>query len=222
MFHGLEQRAFFFTAVLVLVVSLAGVIEMIPSLAIQPSQPIVVAKPYTVLELAGRQVYIKNGCIACHTQKIEPIKHETDRYGTYSVSGEYAYDRPLLWGSSRTGPDLLRVGNRRTTDWHEIHMKDPTSVVPTSVMPSYKHLFENRADIATAYADANTQKQVFGVPYDKADMPSLGSWYEANAQAIKEATLLVADMKNPKVKEIVADGQIPQIVALIAYLNTRR
>jgi cytochrome c oxidase cbb3-type subunit 2 len=219
MFHWLEQRPFFFTVVVFLFVAFAGLVEAIPDFGKQ-SQPLVGTKPYTVLELAGRQVYIKDSCNACHSQLIRPFKSETDRYGMYSLSGEFAYDRPFLWGSKRTGPDLMRVGNYRTTDWHENHMMSPSAVVPGSIMPKYPHMFTNNADIATAYANANTQKQVFGVPYDKGDNPKLGSWNEAQESALAEAKVVVADMKNQSVKDAVANGEIPEIVALIAYLNS--
>ena len=219
MFHWLEQRPFFFAVMLFLTIAFAGVIEVIPDFAKQ-SQPTVGTKPFTVLELAGKQVYIKDSCNACHSQLIRPFKSETDRYGMYSLSGEYAYDRPFVWGSKRTGPDLHRVGNYRTTDWHENHMMSPSDVVPGSIMPKYPHMFTNNADIATAYANANTQKHVFGVPYDKKDMPKLGSWAEAKAQALEDAKKIAADMRNQSVKDAVAAGDIPEIVALIAYLNS--
>jgi len=219
MFHWLEQRPFFFAVFLFLTVAFAGFIEIIPDFA-KASQPTVGTKPFTVLELAGKQVYIKESCNACHSQLIRPFKSETDRYGMYSLSGEYAYDRPFVWGSKRTGPDLHRVGNYRTTEWHENHMLNPPSIVPGSIMPKYPHLFENKADVATAYANANTQKHVFGVPYDKKDMPKLGTWEEAKAQALEDAKKIAADMENKSVKEAVANGEIPEIVALIAYLNS--
>jgi len=219
MFHWLEQRPFFFAVVVFLFVSFAGIVEVIPDFAKQ-SQPTVGTKPYSVLELAGRQVYIKDSCNACHSQLIRPFKSETDRYGMYSLSGEYAYDRPFLWGSKRTGPDLQRIGNYRTTDWHENHMMEPASVVPGTIMPAYPHMFTNKADIATAYANANTQKQVFAVPYDKPGNPKLGSWNDAQASALEEAKLIAADMKNQGVKDAVAAGEIPEIVAIIAYMNS--
>lgn len=219
MFHWLEQRPFFFTVVLFLFIAFAGLIEVLPDFA-KSSQPKVGTKPYTVLELAGRQVYIKDSCNACHSQLIRPFKSETDRYGMYSISGEFAYDRPFLWGSKRTGPDLMRVGNYRTTDWHENHMMAPADVVPGTVMPAYPHMFTNKADIATAYANANTQKEVFAVPYDKEGMPKLGSWEDAKVSALEEAKLVAADMKTQSVKDAVAAGEIPEIVALIAYLNS--
>ena len=219
MFHWLEQRPFFFAVAVFLTVAFAGIIEIIPDFAKQ-AKPTVGTKPYTVLELAGRQVYIKDSCNACHSQLIRPFKSETDRYGMYALSGEFAYDRPFLWGSKRTGPDLQRVGNYRTTDWHENHMMDPASVVPGTIMPAYPHMFSNKADVATAYANANTQKQVFAVPYDQEGMPKLGSWADAQASALEEAKAIAADMKNQDVKNAVANGEIPEIVALIAYLNS--
>ncbi len=219
MFHWLEQRPFFFSVLVFIAVAFAGIIEMIPDFAKQ-SQPVVGTKPYSVLELAGRQVYIKDSCNACHSQLIRPFKSETDRYGMYSLSGEYAYDRPFLWGSKRTGPDLWRVGNYRTTDWHENHMMAPTDIVPGTIMPAYPHMFTNKADVATAYANANTQKQLFAVPYDQAGMPKLGSWADAQETVLADAKVIVADMKNQSAKDAVANGEIPEIVALIAYLNS--
>jgi cytochrome c oxidase cbb3-type subunit 2 len=219
MFHWLEKNPFFFAVGVFLVIAFAGIVTMLPDFAEQ-SQPVAGKKPYTVLQLAGRQIYIKESCNACHSQLIRPFKSETDRYGMYSLSGEYAYDRPFLWGSKRTGPDLHRIGNYRTTDWHENHMWDPTSVVPGSIMPSYRHQFTKITDIETAYAEALTVKNVFNVPYDKPDMPKLGTLEEAQKQALEDAKKIVAGMKNQSVKDAVANGKIPEIVALIAYMNS--
>jgi len=219
MFHWLEKNPFLFTVLVFVTVAFAGVIEVLPQFA-EKSRPLVGTKPYTILQLAGRHVYIKDSCNACHSQLIRPFKSETDRYGKYSLSGEYAYDRPFLWGSKRTGPDLHRVGNYRTTDWHENHMWEPTSVVPGSIMPAYKHMFKNLADVETAYAEAVTVKKVFNVPYDKEGMPKLGTLAEAQAAALEDAKKIAAQMKNQAVKDAVANGKIPEIVALIAYLNS--
>jgi len=218
MFHWLEKNPFFFAVGVFVVIAFAGLIEILPNFA-EASRPVVGLKPYTVLELAGKNVYMKDQCIACHSQLIRPFKAETDRYGQVSLSGEYAYDRPFLWGSKRTGPDLHRVGNYRTTDWHENHMWDPKSVVPQSIMPAYKHMFSNIADIETAYAEAVTVKKVFNTPYDAPNGIKLGTWEEAQKAALEEAKKITADMKNKDVKEAVANGQIPEIVAMIAYLN---
>ena len=219
MFSWLEKNPFFFTVVVFITVSFAGLIMILPNFA-KSSQPVVGTKPYTILQLAGRHVYIKDSCNACHSQLIRPFKNETDRYGAYSLSGEYAYDRPFLWGSKRTGPDLWRVGNYRTTDWHENHMWDPVSVVPGSIMPAYKHHFTNLANIDTAYAEAVTVRDIFNTPYDQEGMPQLGELEDSRATALADAKLITANMKNQAVKDAVENGQIPEIVALIAYMNS--
>jgi cytochrome c oxidase cbb3-type subunit 2 len=228
MFHWLEKHPFFFAVGVFVTIAFAGLVEILPNFA-QQAQPLVGTKPYSTLELAGRHVYIKNSCNACHSQLIRPFKSETDRYGHYSLSGEYAYDRPFLWGSKRTGPDLMRVGNYRTTDWHENHMKDPASVVPGSIMPGYAWMFTNEADVETAYAEQLTVANVFSVPYNEPVPMKDGSTEvvkmgkdlaEANALALAEAKAIAADMKDQNVKDMVAAGKIPEIVAIIAYMNS--
>lgn len=219
MFSWLEKNPFFFAVFVFIVIAYAGIIEILPDFA-DRARPIEGKKPYTVLQLAGRHVHISNSCNACHTQHIRPFKSETDRYGAYAKSGEFAYDRPHLWGSKRTGPDLMRVGNFRTTDWHENHMKDPTSVVPASIMPAYPHMFSKNADIETAYAEALTVKKAFNVPYDKEGMPKLGSWDESKKMVMEEAKLIVDKMKDQDVKDAFERGEIREIVAIIAYLNS--
>ncbi|KEA45649.1 cytochrome-c oxidase, cbb3-type subunit II [Campylobacter mucosalis] len=219
MFSFLEKNPFFFAVAVFLVIAYAGVVEILPDFT-NRARPVEGTKPYSVLQLAGKHVYMQESCNACHTQMIRPFKSETDRYGMYSLSGEYAYDRPHLWGSKRTGPDLMRVGNYRTSDWHENHMKEPTSVVPGSIMPAYKHLFDKNSDIDTAYAEALTIKNVFGVPYDQADMPKLGSFDITKAEVNAEAAAIVEQMKDPEIKKAFERGEIRQIVALIAYLNS--
>jgi len=228
MFHWLEKHPFFFAVGVFVTIAFAGLVEIVPNFA-QASRPVIGTTPYSLLELAGRQVYIKNSCNACHSQLIRPFKAETDRYGHYSLSGEYAYDRPFLWGSKRTGPDLHRVGNYRTTDWHENHMKDPAAVVPGSIMPKYPWMYTNLADIDTAYAEQLTDAQFFAVPYNKPvpmkdgstkTVAMAGSVAQAHAMALAEAKVVVKDMKDQDVKDAVANGNIPEIVALIAYLNS--
>ena len=228
MFHWLEKNPFFFAVGVFVTIAFAGLIEIVPNFA-QASRPVIGTTPYSTLELAGRHVYIKNSCNACHSQLIRPFKSETDRYGHYSLSGEYAYDRPFLWGSKRTGPDLMRVGNYRTTEWHENHMKDPQSIVPTTIMPGYPWMFTNKADIDTAYAEQLTIANVFGVPYNKSVPMKDGSTKivkmgkdlkDAQALALAEAQEVVKNMKDQDVKDAVANGEIPEIVALIAYLNS--
>jgi len=228
MFHWLEKNPFLFAVGVFITIAFAGLIEIVPNFA-QASRPVIGTKPPTVLEQAGRDVYIKNSCNACHSQLIRPFKSETDRYGHYSLSGEYAYDRPFLWGSKRTGPDLHRIGNYRTTEWHENHMKNPQSIVPSSIMPGYPWLFKNKVDIDTAYATQLTNAQFFGEPYNKPIPMKDGSTTivkmgksvaDAHALALQEAKEVTAHMKDQDVKDAVARGEIPEIVALIAYLNS--
>lgn len=219
MFSWLERNPFFFTVAFLIVFSIAGLVEILPDFA-KTARPIEGLRPYTVLETAGRIVYMKEGCYNCHSQLIRPFKAETDRYGAYSKSGEYAYDRPFLWGSKRIGPDLHRVGDYRTSDWHANHMYDPQSVVPGSIMPSYKHNYTKDVDFDTAYADAYTNKVIFGVPYDTENGVKLGSIDEAKKAFMDEAGIVVKEMKNKEVEEAYKNGEVREIVALIAYLNS--
>jgi len=218
MFHWLEKNPFFFTVFLFIVIAFAGAIEILPNFT-EASRPVVGKKPNTMLELAGKHIYIKENCHSCHSQLIRPFKNETDRYGMYSLSGEYAYDRPFLWGSKRTGPDLHRVGNYRSTDWHENHMKDPAAIVQGSIMPKYPWLFDKSADVDTAYADALTQKMVFNAPYSDAEVP-MNDLPKAKSIMMEQAKVIVDGMKDPDVKAAYENGDIKEIVALIAYLNS--
>jgi cytochrome c oxidase cbb3-type subunit 2 len=218
-FHWLEKNPFFFASGVSIVIAFAGLIEIVPNFA-KAARPVVDLKPRTVLELAGKNVYIKDNCLSCHSQLIRPFKSETDRYGDYSLSGEYAYDRPFLWGSKRTGPDLHRVGNYRTTDWHENHMLNPAEIVPGSIMPAYKHQFTNLADIETAYAEAVTVKNAFHTPYGPEFKGTRAAWEAHKPKVLADAKAIADDMRNKDVKEAVARGEVPEIVALIAYLNS--
>lgn len=220
MFSWLEKNPFFFTVAFLVVFSIAGLVEILPDFS-KSSRPIEGLKPYSLLETAGRQVYMKEGCYNCHSQLIRPFQSETDRYGMASISGEYAYDRPFLWGSKRTGPDLHRIGDSRSTDWHENHMFDPKSVVPASIMPAYKHLYDKNVDFETAYAEAITQMEVFSVPYNTQGGVSIGSSIEeAKDIYMEEAKALVEDMKSQDIKDYLEKGEVKEIVALIAYLNS--
>jgi cytochrome c oxidase cbb3-type subunit 2 len=218
-FHWLEKNPFFFSLMVGLVISFAGLLEIVPNFA-KAARPVADLKPRTVLELAGKNIYVKDNCIACHSQMIRPFKSETDRYGEYSLSGEYAYDRPFLWGSKRTGPDLHRVGNYRTTEWHESHMLNPPAIVPGSIMPAYKHQFTNVADIETAYAEAVTVKNAFFTPYGPEFKRTRAAWDAHRPKVLADAKKIADNMKDEGVKEAVANGDVPEIVALIAYLNS--
>lgn len=219
MFAWLEKNPFFFTLAFLCVFCIAGIVEIIPSF-MKASRPIEGLRPYTVLETAGRQVYIKEGCYNCHSQLIRPFITETARYGAFSMSGEYAYDRPFLWGSKRTGPDLHRVGDNKTSAWHNVHMYDPQAIVPGSIMPAYKFLYTRNADFDTAYAEAYTAKTVFNTPYDTKGGVALGTMDEAKKAYTEQAAAIIAEMKNEDVSAAFKNGEVKDIVALIAYLNS--
>ncbi len=148
-----------------LVVSVGGLVEIVP-LFFQKSttEPVAGLKPYAALQLTGRDVYIREGCYNCHSQMIRPFRAETERYGPYSVAGEFVYDRPFQWGSKRTGPDLARVGGRYSDDWHRVHLDNPRDVVPESNMPGYPWLGRTPADAASIQAKMRTLRTL-GVPY---------------------------------------------------------
>lgn len=147
------------------VISVAGLVEIIPLMfQSQTTEPVAGLKPYTALQLEGRDVYIKEGCHVCHSQMIRPFRAETERYGPYNVAGEFVYDRPFLWGSKRTGPDLARVGGRYTDEWHRVHLVNPRDVVPESNMPGFPWLEKNKLDPEAAKTKLAAM-QMLGVPY---------------------------------------------------------
>jgi cytochrome c oxidase cbb3-type subunit 2 len=143
----IEKKSALLIVLVLLTVSVGGMVEIIP-LFFQRSttEPVAGLKPYPPLQLAGRDIYVREGCYGCHSQMIRPFRAETERYGHYSVAGEFVYDRPFQWGSKRTGPDLARVGGRYGDEWHRIHLNNPRDVVPESNMPSYAFLASTPAD----------------------------------------------------------------------------
>lgn len=144
-----------------IVVSFGGLVQIVP-LFFQKSttEPIADLKPYNALQLTGRDIYIREGCVGCHSQMVRPFRAETERYGHFSVAGEYVYDRPFLWGSKRTGPDLHRLGGRYSDDWHYTHMMNPRDVVPESNMPAYPWLADTAADPSDIQAKMRTLNMV--------------------------------------------------------------
>ena len=164
-----EEKVAFLIIFILLVVSVGLLIEVVPLFGSKSvTEPAPGLKPYNALELAGRDLYIREGCYNCHSQMIRPFRAETERYGHYSVGGESVYDHPFQWGSKRTGPDLARVGGRYSDSWHELHMDDPRSVVPESIMPAFPWLKRNKVDVEKTVRHMKTL-QVVGVPYTDAD-----------------------------------------------------
>jgi cytochrome c oxidase cbb3-type subunit 2 len=161
----IEKRPALLIVLVLIVVAIGGLVEIAP-LFFQKSttQPVAGMQPYTALQLAGRDLYIREGCVGCHSQMIRPFRAETERYGHYSVAGESVYDRPFLWGSKRTGPDLARVGARYSDEWHRVHLINPRDVVPESVMPSYPWLAGTPLAVPDIQARMKTMRTM-GVPY---------------------------------------------------------
>ncbi|MEY4083437.1 MAG: cytochrome-c oxidase, cbb3-type subunit [Pseudomonadota bacterium] len=161
----IEKRPALLIVMTLIVVAIGGLVEIAP-LFFQKSttEPVAGVKPYTALQLAGRDLYIREGCVGCHSQMVRPFRAETERYGHYSVAGESVYDRPFLWGSKRTGPDLARVGLRYSDEWHRVHLINPRDVVPESVMPSYPWLEGTPLNMPDIQARMKTMRMM-GVPY---------------------------------------------------------
>jgi cytochrome c oxidase cbb3-type subunit 2 len=151
---------------ILIVAAIGGLVQIVPLFFMQSTtEPVEGLKPYSALELAGRDVYVREGCYLCHSQMIRPFRAETERYGHYSVAGEFVYDRPFQWGSKRTGPDLHRVGGRYSDDWHYVHLMNPRDVVPESVMPNYPSLAEAELDGVQVQKNMRALKDWFNHPY---------------------------------------------------------
>jgi cytochrome c oxidase cbb3-type subunit I/II len=205
----LERKPIQMMLVALVVVLIGTAIELIPTLTISSNIPTIASvKPYTPLELEGRDIYIREGCVGCHSQTIRPFRSETERYGEYSKAGEFVYDHPFLWGSKRTGPDLHREGGKYGNAWHYNHMMDPRLMSPGSIMPNYDWLITQKLD-TTATADKINAMRKLGVPYPDG--------YEkiANAELDKQAKAIADDLNKNNIK-VKSDKEI---VAIIAYLQ---
>ncbi|TDS17145.1 cytochrome-c oxidase, cbb3-type subunit I [Sphingobacterium paludis] len=205
----LERKPILFMVLALIAILIGGIVEMIPTFTVSSNIPTIAAvKPYTALELQGRDLYIREGCVNCHSQTVRPFRSETSRYGEYSKAGEFVYDRPFLWGSKRTGPDLHRVGGKYPHKWHFDHLLDPTITSPGSIMPAYPWLIEQALDNSTLQAKMRAMRTL-GVPYrgDEID--------QALADLQKQATNITKDLASNQV-EIRSDREI---VAMIAYLQ---
>ena len=168
--QAIEKNVGWMVLLVILVVSVGGLVQIVP-LFFQRSttEPVAGLKPYTALQQAGRDVYVREGCYNCHSQMVRPLRAETERYGHYSVAGEFVYDHPFQWGSKRTGPDLARVGGRYSDEWHRIHFNDPRDVVPESNMPSYPWLARAPVDGASLGGRLRALARV-GVPYTEEEI----------------------------------------------------
>ena len=190
-------------------VAIGGLLEMIPTFLVKSNIPTIASvKPYTPLELQGRDIYVKEGCYTCHSQMVRPFRDEVARYGEYSKAGEFVYDHPFQWGSKRTGPDLARIGGKYPDSWHYNHMLDPRTMSPGSIMPQYPWLLDAKIDTSLTPAKIRAM-QTLGVPYPE------GYDAQANAELMAQANKIKDNLKKDKI-ETAADAEI---VALIAYLQ---
>ncbi len=184
----IERTPSLMIALIIVAISFGTLVELVP-LAFSKSTtlPVEGLEPYSALELEGRDIYIREGCHTCHSQMIRPLRAETERYGHYSVAGEFVYDRPFLWGSKRTGPDLARVGARYSDEWHRAHLYNPRDVIPESNMPAFPWLFNNTIDAETTPVKLATLRKL-GVPYTDADIAGA----EAAVKDVREIDALIA------------------------------
>ena len=205
----IERKPVQMLIVSLVVVAIGGIIEFVPVFLVNSNIPTISSvKPYTPLELQGRDIYVREGCYTCHSQMVRPFRNETSRYGEYSKAGEFVYDHPFQWGSKRTGPDLARLGGKYPDSWHYNHMMDPTSMSPGSIMPPYPWLLDDKVDVASTVGKIKAMQKL-GVPYPK-DYDKIAA-RDMQTQAEEIASALAKDgIKTASDKEI---------VALIAYLQ---
>lgn len=224
----LERRPVKLTIFATITILIGGLIQIVPSLLVDDYVPVISSvKPYTPLELEGRDLYIRESCVSCHSQMIRPFRSEVERYGEYSKAGEYVYDHPFLWGSKRTGPDLLRVGGKYSDNWHFNHFYDPQTTSPGSIMPSYKWLIKNKLDISQT-EDKMRAMVTLGVPYSEEDITNAQQHMEKQAKAIEANLYEDPDFANSyeEDKKYAAENNLEfvpmhqrEVVALIAYLQ---
>lgn len=219
----LERNSILMLLFVIVTVLIGGIVEIIPLFRSETViEPVEGVRPYTPLELAGFNIYIREGCYNCHSQQVRPLRDEVVRYGHYSLAAESMYDHPFQWGSKRTGPDLARVGGKYSDDWHVAHMKEPRDLVPESIMPSYEFMLHRGADLGSLKQHMKALKTV-GVPYTD----EMIEWAEKDAavQATGEARTDTGGLVERYGENVNArdfDGQphmISEMDALIAYLQ---
>ncbi|GAB4409795.1 MAG: cytochrome-c oxidase, cbb3-type subunit I [Bacteroidia bacterium] len=205
----IERRPLRMLLIATITILIGGIVEMVPTFLVQSNVPTIASvKPYTPLELEGRDIYVREGCYLCHSQMVRPFRSEIERYGEYSKSGEFIYDHPFQWGSKRTGPDLHREGGKYPDSWHFNHMYDPRTMSPNSIMPSYPWLLTQEVDTATTAAKIRAM-QTLGVPYEE------GFDRVASADLVRQGNEIVARLKKDNIETIPTS----EIVAMIAYLQ---
>ena len=216
----LEKNSILMLIFVVIVISIGGIVEILPLFRLETTiEPVKGVRPYTPLELAGQNVYIREGCYNCHSQQIRPLRDEVERYGHYSLAAESMYDHPFQWGSKRTGPDLARVGGKYSDAWHVQHMQRPQDVVPESIMPSYAHLAKKGARLEAIASDMKALRMT-GVPYT--DEMIENAYNDAMAQARDESDHhdgLLERYGKANFRNFDGQPNTTELDALIAYLQ---
>ena len=216
----LEKNVTLLAAATFVTVAIGGIVEIAPLFWIDNTiEKVEGMRPYSPLELAGRDIYIREGCYTCHSQMIRPFRDEVERYGHYSLAAESMYDHPFQWGSKRTGPDLARVGGRYSDEWHVQHLKDPQSVVPRSIMPSYSFLADTPLKIADVSANLTALSRV-GVPYTDIDIEMAETDLFAQADPDVDEGDLVERYPKAQIRDFDGDPNVvTEMDALIAYMQ---
>ncbi|MBY5369150.1 cytochrome-c oxidase, cbb3-type subunit II [Rhizobium leguminosarum] len=216
----LEKNATLLLVGSLLVVSIGGIVEIAPLFYLQNTiEKVEGMRPYTPLELAGRNIYIREGCYLCHSQMIRPFRDEVERYGHYSLAAESMYDHPFQWGSKRTGPDLARVGGRYSNEWHVQHLSDPRAVVPESIMPKYEFLKSKELSVTDIGMDLKANEDV-GVPYTDDMMANAEADMKMQADPNADTTALLERYPKAKTGDFDGDPQtLTEMDALVSYLQ---
>jgi cytochrome c oxidase cbb3-type subunit 2 len=214
----IEKNLFLLLVLTVIVVSIGGLVEIVPLFTIETTvEHVNGVRPYSPLEMAGRNIYVREGCYVCHSQQIRTLKDEVERYGHYSLAAESMYDRPFQWGSKRIGPDLARVGGKYSNDWHYGHLRHPQALVPESLMPRYAFLEETRLDYRLIEKHLTTQR-FLGVPYTDEDIANARA--DLLAQADSQADQEAVQKRYPKAVPVAGKPGFPtEMDALVAYLQ---
>jgi cytochrome c oxidase cbb3-type subunit 2 len=215
----LERNATLLLVCSLLVVTIGGIVEIAPLFWIENTiEEVDGVRPYSPMELAGREIYVREGCYVCHSQMIRPMRDEVERYGHYSLAAESMYDHPFQWGSKRTGPDLARVGGRYSDDWHVDHFMDPQSVVPESVMPKYDYLARTRLDADGIEPLLATHRMV-GVPYTDEMIENAGADFRAQADPEADPDGLLERYPGAQWRDFDGQPEVTEMDALIAYMQ---
>lgn len=216
---GIETHATLLLVLSLVVVSIGGIVQIAPLFYIQNTiEEVEGVRPYTPLELAGRDIYIREGCYGCHSQMIRPMRDEVERYGHYSLAAESMYDHPFQWGSKRTGPDLARVGGRYSDAWHVDHFVNPQDVVPESVMPKYSYLLRNTIN-GKYVADIMSTHAMVGVPYTPEMIEAARADFAAQADPNADTSGLEERYTKVNVSNFDGQPQLTEMDALIAYMQ---